>query len=238
MFQTLSQVIRTTKVKSTKLKIVQLRRGRCPLKRGTTGNREKASPPLPHQIHYRIMLIQLHVWLFLLVLGHNNLSCRNNSLGPRPFVSVGVTCAGTSPTSKENACLLSEADQGETTRQKAKQSLRHLSLWKIFLQAYDKDISILPEILREKIHNIPELLSESKASFTVKDYYRSYKKWDDWLKKNGVVIEQGSSREPLIVSFYLASLIQEVVSVSVLTLAVYGIRWAYSLDYIIQLIRS
>lgn len=48
------------------------------------------------------------------------------------------------------------------------------------------------------------------------------------MKKNGVVIEQGSSREPLIVSFYLASLIQEVVSVSVLTSAVYGIRWAYS----------
>lgn len=70
----------------------------------------------------------------------------------------------------------------------------------IFLQAYDKDISILPEILREKIHDIPELLSESRASSTVKGYYRSYKKWDDWLKKNGVVIEQGSLREPLIVS--------------------------------------
>lgn len=111
MFQTLSQVIRTTKVKSTKLKIVQLRRGRCPLKRGTTGNREKTSPPLPHQIRSRIMLIQFHVWLILLVLCHNNLFCRNNSLGPRPFVSVGVTCAGTSPTSKENARLLSGADQ-------------------------------------------------------------------------------------------------------------------------------
>lgn len=96
------------------------------------------------------------------------------------------------------------------------------------MQAYDKDISILPEILREKIHDIPELLSESRASSTVKGYYRSYKKWDDWLKKNGVVIEQGSSRKPLIVSIYLASLIQEGVSVSMLTSAVYGIRWAYS----------
>lgn len=111
MFQTLLQVIRTTKVKSIKLKIVQLRRGRCPLKQGTTGNRKKASPPLPHQIRSRIMLIQFHVWLILLVLGHNNLFCRNNSLGPRTFVSVGVMCAGTSPTSKENARLLSGADQ-------------------------------------------------------------------------------------------------------------------------------
>lgn len=76
-------------------------------------------------------------------------------------------------------------------------------LIQIFLQAYDEDISILPEILREKIHDIPELLSESRESFTVKGYYRSYKKWDDWLKKNVVVIEQGSSRKPLIVSIYL-----------------------------------
>lgn len=106
------------------------------------------------------------------------------------------------------------------------------------MQAYDEDISILPEILREKIHDIPELLSESRESSTVKGFYRSYKKWDDWLKKNVVVIEQGSSREPFIVSIYLASLIQEGVSVSVLTSAVYGIRWAYSLDYILQLIRS
>lgn len=73
----------------------------------------------------------------------------------------------------------------------------------IFLQEYDEDISILPEILREKIHDIPELLSESRESSTVKCYYRSYKKWDDWLKKNVVVIEQGSSRKPLIVSIYL-----------------------------------
>lgn len=42
------------------------------------------------------------------------------------------------------------------------------------------------------------------------------------------MIEQGYSRESLIVSMYLASLIQEGVSVSVLTSAVNGIRWAYS----------
>lgn len=62
----------------------------------------------------------------------------------------------------------------------------------------------------------------------VKDYYRSCKKWDDWLKRNSVVIEQGTSRETLIVSIYLASLIQERVSVNVLTSTVYGIHWAYS----------
>lgn len=73
----------------------------------------------------------------------------------------------------------------------------------IFLQAYDEDIYILPEILREKIHDMPELLSERRESSTVKGFYRSYKKWDDWLKKNVVVIEQGSSRKPLIVSIYL-----------------------------------
>lgn len=62
----------------------------------------------------------------------------------------------------------------------------------------------------------------------MKGYYKSYKKWGDCLKKNGVVIDQGSLRKPLILSIYLASLIQEGVSVSVLTSAVYGIRWAYS----------
>lgn len=111
MFQTQPQVIRTTKVKSTKRKIAPLRRGKYRLKRGTIENREKANPQLPHQIRSRIMLIQFHVWLILLVLYHSNPFCRHNSLGLRPFVSVGVICAGTTPTSNGNARLLFLADQ-------------------------------------------------------------------------------------------------------------------------------
>ena len=98
----------------------------------------------------------------------------------------------------------------------------------IFLQAYEKDIAILPEILRDKIRDIPELLSGSRASSTVKVYFRSFKKWSDWLKKNGLENDKVSSTKPLTVSIYLASLIQEGVSVNVLTSALYGIRWAHS----------
>ena len=98
----------------------------------------------------------------------------------------------------------------------------------VFLQAYRKDIAILPEILREKIQDIPELLSESRASSTVKSYFKSFQKWNDWLKQNNLQPDQGSSVKPLTVGIYLAGLIQKGVSVNVLTSAFYGIRWAHS----------
>ena len=86
----------------------------------------------------------------------------------------------------------------------------------VFLQAYRKDIAILPEILREKIQDIPELLSESRASSTVKSYFKSFQKWNDWLKQNNLQPDQGSSVKPLTVGIYLAGLIQKGVSVNVL----------------------
>ena len=98
----------------------------------------------------------------------------------------------------------------------------------VFLQAYREDIAILPEILREKIQDIPELLSESRASSTVKSYFKSFQKWNDWLKQNNLQPDQGSSVKPLTVGIYLAGLIQKGVSVNVLTSAFYGIRWAHS----------
>jgi hypothetical protein len=72
-----------------------------------------------------------------------------------------------------------------------------ICLTRVFLQAYEKDIAILPDILREKIRDIPELLSGSRASSTVKGYYRSFKKWSDWLKKNGLENDKVSSTKPL-----------------------------------------
>ena len=96
------------------------------------------------------------------------------------------------------------------------------------MQAYRKDIAILPEILREKIQDIPELLSESRASSTVKSYFKSFQKWNDWLKQNNLQPDQGSSVKPLTVGIYLAGLIQKGFSVNVLTAAFNGIRWAHS----------
>ena len=48
------------------------------------------------------------------------------------------------------------------------------------MQAYREDIAILPEILREKIEDIPELLSESRASSKVKSYLG--------VSKNGMIV--------------------------------------------------
>lgn len=47
------------------------------------------------------------------------------------------------------------------------------------------------------------------------------------LEKNGIY-DKMSTMPPLVICVYLANLIQEGVSVSVLSSALYGIRWAYS----------
>lgn len=52
-------------------------------------------------------------------------------------------------------------------------------------------------------------------------------KWVKRLEKNGIY-DKMSIMKPLVICVYLASLIQEGVSVSVLSSALYGIRWAYS----------
>lgn len=52
-------------------------------------------------------------------------------------------------------------------------------------------------------------------------------KWTAWLEKNGIS-DQISSAKPIMICMYLAKLIQEGVSVSALSSALYGIRWAFS----------
>ncbi|XP_068238348.1 uncharacterized protein [Palaemon carinicauda] len=93
--------------------------------------------------------------------------------------------------------------------------------------AYENDVAILPESVKENIERIPELLAEWRASSTTKVYYQSYMKWVTWLEKNGIH-DKKSTMKPLVICMYLASLIQEGVSVSVLSSALYGIRWEYS----------
>lgn len=96
----------------------------------------------------------------------------------------------------------------------------------VFFQTYENGVVILPESVKENTERIPELLTECRASSTTKGYYRSYMKWVKWLEKNGIY-DTMSTMKPLVICV-LASLIQEVVSVSVLSSAVYGICWAYS----------
>lgn len=89
----------------------------------------------------------------------------------------------------------------------------------VFFQAYENGVAILPESVKENTERIPELLTECRASSTTKGYYRSYMKWVKWLEKNGIY-DTMSTMKPLVICV-LASLIQEVVSMSVLSSAVY-----------------
>ena len=52
-----------------------------------------------------------------------NRFCRNSSLALRPFDSVGVTCAGISPTCRENA--RSSSDPGAVAEDKTKSKVQH-----------------------------------------------------------------------------------------------------------------
>ena len=90
----------------------------------------------------------------------------------------------------------------------------------MFSQAYEDDLAILPDSVRKNAESLPELLAESRASSTTKGYYRSYKKWKEWLKGTGVQNNEANVK-PLVVATYLVELIQGGASKNVLSSAFY-----------------
>lgn len=129
MFQTLSQVIRTTKVKSTKLKIVQLRRGRCPLKQGTSGNREKSKPSstAPNPFSDNANPVPRTAYSTRIVPQQPFLQKQQFETTPFP-VSGCYVCGDFTHFQRELPAYCPEQIKWGTTRQKAEHSPRHQSL--------------------------------------------------------------------------------------------------------------
>ncbi|XP_076105607.1 uncharacterized protein LOC143073733 [Mytilus galloprovincialis] len=104
----------------------------------------------------------------------------------------------------------------------------------MFLQAFQSDLLELPDTLIEKIHLLPDLLTESKSNNTVQNYYYGFLRWKKWALSNGISSEFILPAKPIHVAIYLACLVQQNRTPSPINQAFYSIRWAHSIISVIS----
>ncbi|XP_071131746.1 uncharacterized protein [Mytilus edulis] len=104
----------------------------------------------------------------------------------------------------------------------------------MFLQALQSDLLELPDTLIEKIHLLPDLLTESKSNNTVQNYYYGFFRWKKWALSNGISSEFILPAKPIHVAIYLACLVQQNRTPSPINQAFYSIRWAHKIISVIS----
>lgn len=104
----------------------------------------------------------------------------------------------------------------------------------MFLQAFQSDLLELPDTLIEKIHLLPDLLTESKSNNTVQNYYYGFLRWKKWALSNGISSEFILPAKPIHVAIYLACLVQQNRTPSPINQAFYSIRWAHKIISVIS----
>ncbi|XP_071120815.1 uncharacterized protein [Mytilus edulis] len=104
----------------------------------------------------------------------------------------------------------------------------------MFLQAFQSDLLELPDTLIEKIHLLPDLLTESKSDNTVQNYYYGFLRWKKWALSNGISSEFILPAKPIHVAIYLACLVQQNRTPSPINQAFYSIRWAHKIISVIS----
>lgn len=92
----------------------------------------------------------------------------------------------------------------------------------------------LPDTLIEKIHLLPDLLTESKSNNTVQNYYYGFLRWKKWALSNGISSEFILPAKPIHVAIYLACLVQQNRTPSPINQAFYSIRWAHKIISVIS----
>ena len=98
----------------------------------------------------------------------------------------------------------------------------------MFFQAFQHETLELPKVLTDKLHFIPDLLTESKANNTVKKYYYGFLRWKRWALDNQIPEVDVLPAKALHVALYLACLVQSSNTVSTVVQAFYSINWAHS----------
>ena len=56
----------------------------------------------------------------------------------------------------------------------------------MFFQAFKNEITALPEPLIDSLKFVPKLLTESKSSGTINNYYHGFLRWKKWAQTNGI----------------------------------------------------
>lgn len=102
------------------------------------------------------------------------------------------------------------------------------------MQAFQSDLLELPDTLIEKIHLLPDLLTESKSNNTVQNYYYGFLRWKKWALSNGISSEFILPAKPIHVAIYLACLVQQNRTPSPINQAFYSIRWAHKIISVIS----
>ena len=74
----------------------------------------------------------------------------------------------------------------------------------------------------DTLNLLPDLLTESRCSTTVKNYYNGFMRWKRWAQSNGIPEANILPSKLLHVALYLASLVQSSRT------AFYSIKWAHS----------
>ncbi|CAG2197540.1 unnamed protein product [Mytilus edulis] len=95
--------------------------------------------------------------------------------------------------------------------------------------AFKNDLLELPASLIEKVSLLPDLLTESKSSNTVQNYYYGFLRWKKWALSNGISSEFILPAKPIHVALYLACLVQQNHTPSPINQAFYSIRWAHKI---------
>ena len=80
---------------------------------------------------------------------------------------------------------------------------------------------------------VPKLLTESKSSGTINNYYHVFLRWKKWAQTNGIKKDDILPAKDLHVALYLASLVQLSRTPSPVIQAFYSIIWAH---YVINVI--
>ncbi|VDH90196.1 Hypothetical predicted protein [Mytilus galloprovincialis] len=101
-------------------------------------------------------------------------------------------------------------------------------------EAFQSDLLELPDTLIEKIHLLPDLLTESKSNNTVQNYYYGFLRWKKWALSNGISSEFILPAKPIHVAIYLACLVQQNRTPSPINQAFYSIRWAHKIISVIS----
>lgn len=104
----------------------------------------------------------------------------------------------------------------------------------MFFQAFKNEITTLPEPLIDSLKFVPELLTESKSSGTVNNYYHGFLRWKKWAQTNGIKEDDILPAKDLHVALYLASLVQLSRTPSPVIQAFYSIRWAHCVVSVIS----
>ena len=99
----------------------------------------------------------------------------------------------------------------------------------MFLQAYESDINELPSSLHGSMDILMELLCESRADSTVKNYYAGFCRWKKWAFTYGISNLDIFPAKPFYVAIYLSSLVQTSRTVSPIASAFYSLQWAHNL---------